>query len=108
MSLEEDTIYSWDDMKSIFLRKYQDFCKTRDLNDILRMQQLDDESLEEYLECFLYHFHKSRGAHIEEKMVRTVFLKGLRDECIETLNLLSGGDIYKKCFAEIAKLSNLF
>ena len=83
-------------MKSIFLKKYQDFCKTRDLNDILRMQQLDDESLEEYLECFLYHFHKSQGAHLEVKMVKIVFLKGLRDKCIETRNLLSGEEIYKK------------
>ena len=72
------------------------------------MQQLDDESLEEYLEHFLYHFHKSGGAHLEEKTVRTVFLKGLRDEFIETLNLLSGGDIYKKCFVEIVKLCRTY
>ena len=55
------------------------------------MQQLEDENLEEYLECFFYNFHKSRWAHIDEKTVRTIFLKGMRDECIETLNILSGG-----------------
>jgi len=43
-------IYSWGNMKSIFLKKYQDFCKSRDINDILRMQQIEDENLEEYLE----------------------------------------------------------
>ena len=37
MSLWEKTIYTWDDMKYMFLKKYQDFCKTRDLNDILIM-----------------------------------------------------------------------
>ena len=108
MSLGENTIYTWDDMNSIFVKKYHDFGKTSDLNDIIRMQQLDDESLEEYLECFLYHFHKSQGAHLEEKTVKTVFLKGLRDDCIETLNLLSGGDIYKKYFSKIAELCRTY
>jgi len=59
MNLGEDTIYTWDSMKSIFLKKYQDLCKTSNLNYILRMQQLYDEILEEYLGCFQYHFHKS-------------------------------------------------
>lgn len=59
------------------------------------MQQLEDENLEEYIERFIYNFHKSRGAHLEEKIVRTIFLKGLRDECMKNLNLLSGGDVYK-------------
>lgn len=53
MSLEKHTIYTWDDMRSIFLKKYQDFCKIRDINDILRMQKNQDENLEEYLEWFL-------------------------------------------------------
>lgn len=78
MSLGENTIYSWDDMKSTFLRKYRDYYKTRDLNDILRMQQLHDESLEEYLERFLYHFHKSQGAHLDEKTVKMVFSKRIK------------------------------
>jgi hypothetical protein len=29
-------------------------------------------------------------------------LKGLRDDCIEVLNLLSSGDVHQKPFAEIA------
>lgn len=95
MSLGENTIYSWDDMKSVFLKKYQDFCKSRDVNDIIRMQQLEDKNIEEYLEHFFYNFQKYREAHLDEKTVRTVFLKGLRDECIETLNLLSVGDVIK-------------
>ena len=37
MSLKKDIIYRWDDMRSIFLKKYQEFCKSRDINDILRM-----------------------------------------------------------------------
>lgn len=103
MSLGQHMIYSWGNMKSIFLKKYQDFCKSRDINDILRMQQIEDENLEEYLEWFLYNFHKSRGSILDEKIIRTVFLKGLRDDCIETLILIIGGDIYKKPFAEVSR-----
>ena len=32
-----------------------------------------------------------------------MFLKGLRDDCIETLILIIGGDIYKKPFAEVSR-----
>ena len=31
MSLGEHTIYSWDDMKYFFLKKYQYYCKIRDV-----------------------------------------------------------------------------
>ena len=40
MGLGEHTIRTWEDMKSAFLKKYQEYCRTRDsLNDIFRMQQ---------------------------------------------------------------------
>ena len=37
-----------------------------------------------------------------------MFLRGLRDDCIETLNLLSGGDIYKKSFVEVIDLCRTY
>jgi len=56
MSLGEHTITSWDDMKKIFLKKYQAYCRPRYLKeDVFRMTQQEDESLEEYLERFLYN-----------------------------------------------------
>ena len=30
MGLGEYTIRSWDDMKNVFLKKYQDYCKSKD------------------------------------------------------------------------------
>lgn len=56
MSLGEHTIFSWDEMKYDFLKKYQDYC-IKDINDIFRMQQMQDETLEEHIERFLYNFH---------------------------------------------------
>jgi hypothetical protein len=38
MGLEDYSIQSWEDMKSTFLKKYQDYCRTQDsCNDIFKM-----------------------------------------------------------------------
>jgi hypothetical protein len=89
-------------MKDTFLRKYQDYCKDNVKNDIFKMQQTEDESPEDYLERFLYNYQKSKLFTTDPIVVRTVFLKGLRDDCIEVLNLLSSGDVHQKPFSEIA------
>ena len=55
MGLGGNTINSWDQMKRVFLSKYQEYCKTRDMQDeIFIVIQDDDEILEDYLEIFLY------------------------------------------------------
>jgi hypothetical protein len=56
MGLGEYTIRSWEDMKTTFLKKYQDYCRNRDSqNDIFKMQQQEEESIEDYVERFLYN-----------------------------------------------------
>jgi len=48
MSLGEHIITSWDDMKATFIQKYQDYYRPRDANnDIFKMQQTEEESLED-------------------------------------------------------------
>lgn len=60
MSLGEQTIASWDDMKSIFLKIYQAYCRPRDSKeDVFIMTQQEEECLEEYLERFAYNLQKS-------------------------------------------------
>ena len=66
------------------------------------MQQIEDESPEDYLERFLYNCQKSKLFTTDPTVVRTVLLKGLRDDCIEVLNLLRLGDVHQNPFAEIA------
>jgi hypothetical protein len=102
MSLAENTILSWDQMKDTFLLKYQDYCKDNAKNDIFKMQQTEDEIPEDYLEKFLYKYQKSKLFTTDPAVVRTVFLKGLRDDCIEVLNLFISGDVHQNPFAEIA------
>ena len=61
MGLGESTIRTWDDMKTSFLRKYQEYYKAKDSrHDILKIQQLEDKSLEDYLDRFIYTLHKSK------------------------------------------------
>lgn len=39
----------------VFFSKYQEYCKTRDVQyEIFTIVQNDDETLEEYLDIFLY------------------------------------------------------
>ena len=55
MGLGESNIRSWEGMKDIFLNKYQDYCKSKDShNDIFKIQHLEDENLEDYMERFSY------------------------------------------------------
>jgi hypothetical protein len=102
MSLGENAILSWDQMKDTFLWKYQDYYKDNAKNDNFKMQQTEDESPEDYLERFLYNYQKSKLFTTDPTIVRVVFLKGLRDECIEVLNLFSSRDVHQKPFPEIA------
>jgi hypothetical protein len=55
MGLGEFGIRSLEAMKDIFLKNYQDCYKTKESrNDIFKVQQLEDENLEDYLERFDY------------------------------------------------------
>jgi hypothetical protein len=67
------------------------------------MQQSEEESLEDYLERFLYNYQNTKQFSLDKTIVRTVFLKGVRDDCIEVLNFMSSGDIYQKPFVDIAE-----
>jgi hypothetical protein len=104
MSLGEYTILSWDGMKETFLHKYKDYCIPRDArNDIFKMQQCEEESLEDYLERFLYNYQKTKQFALDTDTVRTILLKGVRDNYIEVINLMSSRYVYQNPFADIAK-----
>ena len=100
MGLREFTIKTWDDMKTSFLRKYQDYCKPKDSwHDIFKIQQLEDEILEDYLNRFIYTLHKSKYNDLQEDAVHTLFLKGISEDLLESINLMEAGNISHKTFA---------
>ena len=70
MGLGEYSIRTWEDMKTTFLRKYQEYCKPRDYrNDIFKIQQLKYKRLEDYLEIFIYTLHKYKHNDLQEDVV---------------------------------------
>eukprot|EP00253_Pinus_taeda_P033242 PITA_33242 len=105
MGLGEHAITDWDGMRRIFLRKYQPYCRSKDSkDDIFRMNQQEDENLEEYLERFAYNLQKSKHRSMTLDLIRTIFLKGIREEYLDDLNLMGKGDISTLPFEEIADL----
>jgi len=56
LGLGEKFIAYWETMRNIILKKYQAYCKPRNSKeDIFRMSQQEDESLEYYMEIFFYN-----------------------------------------------------
>jgi hypothetical protein len=68
------------------------------------MSQSEDESLDEYLEKFLYTMHKSKQSNLPLDVIHTIFLKGISNENLDALNLMGAGDISHLPFPKIAKL----
>jgi hypothetical protein len=92
-------------MKDIFLKKYQDYCKTKEsCNDIFKIQQLEDENLKYYMERFGYISQKPKYHDLPEDAIRDIFLKGILEEYLEMLNLMASGDISHKPFDEICEM----
>ena len=80
MGLGEHTITSWDDMRNIFLKKYQSCYRSKySKDDIFKMSQQEDESMEKYIEIFLYNLQKSKYTSLTSDIIRTIFLKSIQD-----------------------------
>jgi hypothetical protein len=105
MGLGESSIRSWEAMKDIFLKKNPDYCKSKDSrNDIFKIQQLEDENLEDYMEPFAYISQKSKYHDLPDDAVGALFLKGILEEYLEILNLMESCDISHKPFAKICEM----
>ena len=75
-------------MKRVLLLKYHEYCKNIDIKDeIFTIVQNDDETLEDYLERFMYILQRSKHK-FDLSTIRTLFLCGLIDDARNNLNLL--------------------
>ena len=68
------------------------------------MTQHEEENLEDYLERFLYNLQKSKQSSLNFDTIRTIFLKEVRDDYINVLNLMGASDISFLPFDQISKL----
>jgi len=105
MGLGSTSIRTWSNVKETFLSKYQDYCRMRDLREqVFRMTQKEDESLEDYVERFHYNLQRSKHSNLDHEILKTIFIRGMRDDYLDTLNLLGKGDISQEPFAEIVNI----
>jgi hypothetical protein len=94
MGLGTNTIKTWDEMRKMFLVKYHDYCTNRGMREeMFKMTQKEDESLEDYLEIFHYTIKRERQNHLDLDTLKVILLHGIRDEWIDVLNLMGKGDI---------------
>jgi hypothetical protein len=105
MSLGAQAITTWDQMKEGFLAKYQDYCRTRERKEeLFKMVQKEDENLEDFVERLQYNLQRSDHPNMSKDILKTILLKGVRDDCLDMLNMLGKGDISKESFDEIINL----
>lgn len=77
MSLGGNWIQTWQDMKNVLLKRYEDYCKASE--DIFNMIQGEDEILEDYVERFQYNLQKSKHEHLAKEILKTLLFKGIKD-----------------------------
>jgi hypothetical protein len=105
MSLGGYVITTWDQMKQKFLNKYQYYCRTREKREeLFKMMQKEDENLEDFVERLQYNLQRSSHPNVSKDILKTILLKGVRDDCLDMLNMLGKGDISKESYDEIVNL----
>jgi hypothetical protein len=94
MGLGTNAIKTWDEMRKTFLEKYNDHCTNRGMREeMFKMTQKEEESLEDYLERFHYIVKRRKQNHLDLDTLKVILLRGIRDEWIDVLNLMVKGDI---------------
>ena len=64
--------------------------------------------MKDYVKRFLYILQKSRYTNLQEDAIKTVFLRGILDEYVETLNLMAADDVSHKPFFDICELCRTY
>jgi len=94
IGLGKQGIATWDTMKTEFLSKYQDYCRGKETKvEVLRMNK-KGEILEDYLEKFQFNLQCSNHSIMLEYTLKLIFIKGILEEYLDALNLISSGDIF--------------
>ena len=68
------------------------------------MIQKEDENLEDFVERLQYNLQRSSHPNVSKDILKTILLKGVRDDCLDMLNMLGKGDISKESYDEIVNL----
>ena len=86
-------------MKQSFLSKYQEYCIARyRKEELFKMNQKEDESLEDFVERLEYNVQRSGHLDLDPVILKEILLRGIKDEHLDMLNLLGKGDISKESY----------
>ena len=105
MRLGGDTVTTWEQMKQVFLGKYQEYCNTKEKQeDFFKMIQKDEEILEYFVERLLYNVQRARQTDMGAYVLNIILLHGTREDFLDMLNLLGKGDISNEPLDKIVEL----
>jgi hypothetical protein len=68
------------------------------------MMQKEDENLEDFVERLQYNLQRSSHPNVSKYILKSILLKGVRDDCLDMFNMLGKGDISKESYDEIVNL----
>ena len=68
------------------------------------MTHKEEEILKDYVEWSHYNLQRSKHNDLDLGILKTIFIRGMRDDCLDTLNLLGKGEISQEAFTEIINL----
>jgi len=105
MGLGGKTITTLDEMRTSFLEKYQDYCKSRDIKEeIFKFMQKEDENMEDFVEEFKYTLQRSSHSSLDKDILIIILLRAFREDSLELLNVVGKGDISNDNFNTICVL----
>ena len=106
MGLGANATGTWDEMQTLFLDKYKEYCKASGsrVDDVFRRSQKEEETLEDYVSHFLYTLQKNPQHVQSEDSQKLVFLRGVNDNYLEALDLMAGGDVYQASWDDLKKI----
>ena len=89
----------------MFPEKYQEYFNTKDKREeLFKMIQRDDESLEYFVERILYNVQRAGQNNMGLDVLKIILLHGIREDYLDMFNLLGKGDIPKESFENIIEL----
>jgi hypothetical protein len=68
------------------------------------MMQKEDENMEDFVERIQYNLQRSSHPNVSKDILKTILLKGVRDDCLDMLKMIGKGDISKESYDEIVNL----
>ena len=68
------------------------------------MNKKEEESLEDFVERLEYNVQRSVNPYLDPDILKTILLRGIKDEHLDVLNLLGKRDISKEGYHDILTL----